>query len=296
MTGNGQKGRIYKGIGGFYFVKTQGGQMVQCKPRGIFRKLGQKPLPGDEVVLQSEAETQFISQILPRTNALVRPPVANVSQLIVVVSTTQPKPSFLVIDKLCASAFSIGARPVLVFTKQDIESPDFLLKAYKNSGIKTVLASTKTGQGLAQVEVLFKGNLSVFCGNSGVGKSTLLNAIAPQLKRQVAPISQKLGRGKHTTREVEIFELGEGLVADTPGFASFDADSGGEILPQNLQLYFPEIEAVIGQCKFSGCAHVADAGCAVIKAVQEGKIAQSRHQSYVAMYALAKKAEAKGDK
>ena len=284
-------GKIYKGIGGFYYVKTEDSRMVECKPRGIFRKQGQKPLAGDDVLLQQEAGTDYISEILPRRNALVRPPVANVNQLFIVASTTEPVPSFLVIDKLAASALAMEAQPVLVITKSDLESPHVLVEAYKTSGIATIVAGAGQNQGLAEVEALLKGKLNVFCGNSGVGKSTLLNAIAPALGREVGEISQKLGRGRHTTREVEIFEIGGGLVADTPGFASFDVQSAGAILPENMQLYFPEIKARIGRCKFSGCAHVADAGCAVLQAVMAGEISPSRHQSYVVLYNEAKQAE-----
>lgn len=285
------QGVIYKGIGGFYYVKTRDGRMLECKPRGIFRKRGQKPLPGDVVTVQPEAGAETITEILPRKNALVRPPVANVDQLFIVASTTQPVPSFLVIDKLAASAYDMEAEPVLVVTKPDLQSPDELVAAYAKSGIHTVVACAATGQGLGEICALLNGKLNVFCGNSGVGKSTLLNALAPRLSREVGDISQKLGRGRHTTREVEIFEVGGGLVADTPGFASFDVQSAGAILPENMQLCFPEIKARIGQCKFSGCAHVADAGCAVLKAVEAGEITPSRHQSYVTLYNEAKQAE-----
>ncbi len=300
----GIKGRIYKGVGGFYDVKTDNGELIQCKPRGIFRNRGIKPLAGDLVVLQQEAGTMFISEILPRKNALVRPPIANVDRLFIVASTALPQPSLLVLDKLMAYAINSEVQPVLVVSKPDLANPDELVQAYKTSGIDVIVAAAQQQdaphhtEGLQAIRELLASKLSVFCGNTGVGKSTLLNAIAPQITREVGDVSQKLGRGRHTTREVEIFEVEGGLLADTPGFASFDlqqaARSGsGAILADNLQLCFPEIKQLIGCCKFSGCTHISEVGCAVREALQQGHIAKGRYASYVTLYQEAKQTQNK---
>lgn len=285
------EGIIYKGIGGFYYVMADEGQVLECRARGVLRKRGQKPVAGDRVCLGSEADTEYIDAIMPRKNLFIRPPVANVDRFFVVASTTEPAPSFLVIDKLLAVALDQGADAVLVVSKPDLESPKSLQDAYRTSGIPVVVVCADAGEGLDELRPMLKDRLSVFCGNSGVGKSTLLNALAPNVEREVGEISKKLGRGRHTTREVELFEAAGGLVADTPGFASFDVQSAGEILADNLQLCFPEIKARIGQCKFSGCAHTAEKGCAVLDAVEKGEIAKSRWQSYKTLYEEARQAE-----
>ena len=282
---------IYKGIGGFYYVKTEQGNIVEVKPRGIFRNRGEKPLAGDKVRLAEEAGTIFIDEILPRKNVLVRPPVANVDRVMVVVSTVQPKPSFLVIDKLAAVAVDLEAYPVVLVTKTDLASPDTLLHAYQNAGFPVLAVDAATGEGFAALRALLQGKLSVFCGNSGVGKSTLLNALCPVAQRSTAEISKKLGRGRHTTREVEIFEVADGLVADTPGFASFDLQRTGNISAENMQFAFPEIAVKMPECKFSGCTHMAETGCAVRGAVQTGEIGEERYESYRTLYAQAKENE-----
>lgn len=285
------EGIIYKGIGGFYYVKTDDGRVQECRARGVLRKRGQKPVAGDRVRLESEAGTYYIDALMPRKNLFVRPPVANVDRFFVVASTTEPAPSFLVIDKLLAVALDQEADAVLVVSKPDLESPKSLQEAYHTSGIPVVVVCADAGEGLDELRPMLEGRLNVFCGNSGVGKSTLLNALAPNVEREVGEISKKLGRGRHTTREVELFEVAGGLVADTPGFASFDVQSAGEILADNLQLCFPEIKSRIGECKFSGCSHTVEKGCAVLDAVEKGEIAKSRWQSYKTLYEEARQAE-----
>lgn len=303
------EGVIYKGVGGFYTVKTAGGALVECRARGVLRSRGQKPVAGDRVLLGHEAGTDYIDALLPRKNLLVRPPVANVDRLFIVASTVRPVPSFLVIDRLAAAAIDQEVEPVLVVSKPDLAPAEPLEEAYKSSGIPVLVVCAVAGQGLEALRALLPGVFSVFCGNSGVGKSTLLNALLPGLCRQVGEISQKLGRGRHTTREVEVFEVdgaadgaaqsggvaaaagAAGLVADTPGFASLDPRAAGPILAANLQLCFPEIKERVGQCRFSGCSHVAEAGCAVREAVAQGLMARSRYDSYVTMYSEAKQAE-----
>ena len=276
-------GYIVKGIGGFYYVKTPDG-IVECKPRGIFRKQKITPVAGDEVTLETENGASVIAQIDPRKNVFVRPPVANLDVLFLVASTTQPTPSTLVLDKLSAIAVDKGVQPVIVCTKGDLAEAEFLRSAYEKSTLPFIRIDYSSGAGLDEVKQWISGRLCAFCGNSGVGKSTLLNALAPQLERQTGGISQKLGRGRHTTREVEIFEVCGGLLADTPGFASLDANKICRIPPEELQHAFPEFEPYFGQCRFTGCSHRSEKGCAVRAALEEGKLSDTRYQSYLTMY------------
>lgn len=272
---------ITKGIGGFYYVQTGHG-IVECRARGIFRKRGITPVAGDRVVLSADGAA--IEEILPRKNVFVRPPVANLDVLFVVASTTQPVPSTLVLDQLIAAAVYKGVRPVLVITKADLAAADQLAAAYEKSTIPVVLLRYDTGEGLEELRGHIRGNLCAFCGNSGVGKSTLLNALAPGLQRETGDISQKLGRGRHTTREAEIFEVCGGRIADTPGFASLEAQRLCRIPKEDLQHAFPEFAPYFGQCRFTGCSHRVEKGCAVRAALQAGEISQTRYASYLAMY------------
>ncbi len=276
-------GYITKGIGGFYYVKTPDG-IVECKARGIFRKQGITPVAGDEVTLATENGAAVIEQIAPRKNVFVRPPVANLDVLFLVASTTQPAPSTLVLDKLSAIAVDKGVQPVIVCTKCDLADTEFLRDAYAKSTLPFIEVDYSTNEGLEAVKEWIGGRLCAFCGNSGVGKSTLLNALLPELCRETAQISRKLGRGRHTTREVTIFEAFGGRIADTPGFASLEAGRAGYIPKEKLELAFPEFEPYIGQCQFVGCSHRSEKGCAVRAALEEGELSQSRYASYCAMY------------
>lgn len=208
-------GYITKGIGGFYYVKTSEG-IVECKPRGIFRKQKITPVAGDVVTLETENGAAVIAGIAPRRNVFVRPPMANLDVLFLVASTTQPTPSTLVLDKLSAIAVDKGVQPVIVCTKCDLAEAEFLRSAYEKSTLPFIRIDYATGEGLDDIKHWINGRLCAFCGNSGVGKSTLLNALLPDVERQTAAISQKLGRGRHTTREVTIFEAFGGRIADTP--------------------------------------------------------------------------------
>ena len=269
-----------KGIGGFYYVKTRD-QVVECKARGIFRKQKRSPVAGDQVTLAVENGAAVIAEIAPRKNVFVRPPVANLDVLFLVASTTQPSPSTLVLDKLSAIAVDKGVQPVIVCTKGDLAGADFLEKAYALSTLPFIRIDYATGEGLDQVKEWISGRLCAFCGNSGVGKSTLLNALLPEAGRETAAISQKLGRGRHTTREVTIFEA---WIADTPGFASLEAGRAGFIPKENLEQAFPEFGPYLGQCQFTGCSHRSEKGCAVRAALAEGKLSRTRYDSYCAMY------------
>ena len=276
-------GYIVKGIGGFYYVKTPDG-IVECKPRGIFRKQKITPVAGDEVTLETENGAAVIAQIAPRKNVFVRPPVANLDVLFLVASTTQPTPSTLVLDKLSAIAVDKGVQPVVVCTKSDLAEADFLANAYAKSTLPFIRIDYESGAGLDEVKQWINGRLCAFCGNSGVGKSTLLNALLPDAARETSAISQKLGRGRHTTREVTVFEAYGGRIADTPGFASLEAQKLCRIPKEDIQHTFPEFEPYFGQCRFTGCSHRAETDCAVRQAVEEGKISKTRYASYLAMY------------
>ena len=276
-------GYIVKGIGGFYYVKTPDG-IVECKPRGIFRKQKITPVAGDEVTLETENGASVIAQIAPRKNVFVRPPVANLDVLFLVASTTQPAPSTLVLDKLSAIAVDKGVQPVIVCTKGDLAEAEFLCSAYEKSTLPFIRIDYGSGAGLDEVKQWISGRLCAFCGNSGVGKSTLLNALLPDAARETSAISQKLGRGRHTTREVTIFEAFGGRIADTPGFASLEANRAGFIPKENLEHAFPEFGPYFGQCRFTGCSHRSETGCAVREAVEAGTISKTRYASYLAMY------------
>ena len=251
-------GYIVKGIGGFYYVKTPDG-IVECKPRGIFRKQKITPVAGDEVTLETENGASVIAQITPRKNVFVRPPVANLDVLFLVASTTQPAPSTLVLDKLSAIAVDKGVQPVIVCTKSDLAEAEFLRRAYEKSTLPFIRIDYSSGAGLDEVKQWISGRLCAFCGNSGVGKSTLLNALLPDAARETSAISQKLGRGRHTTREVTIFEAFGGRIADTPGFASLEANRAGFIPKENLEHAFPEFGPYLGQCQFTGCSQIGRA-------------------------------------
>ncbi|MDO4846769.1 MAG: ribosome small subunit-dependent GTPase A [Clostridiaceae bacterium] len=278
-------GIILKGIGGFYYVEAADA-VYECKARGVFRKDGMTPLAGDKVVITvNENAENTIDEIKDRKNYLLRPPVANIDNLIIVVSTVEPKPSTFVIDRLIAVAETKGIEPVIVISKSDLSSADELYSIYTLAGFKTVVISNKTCEGVDEVKTLLEGKISAFTGNSGVGKTSLLNNIDPSLSQQTSEISKKLGRGRHTTRQAELFKACGGYIIDTPGFSSFELDKTNLIMKEDLADCFREFAPYVDNCKFtSSCTHTCDKGCAVIAAVEEGKISRSRHNSYVKFY------------
>lgn len=278
------KGTIIKGIGGFYYVEAAG-EIYECKARGAFRKARIIPLVGDSVEISVEANGKnSIDVIGERRNFFNRPPIANVDKLVIVSSTCDPKPNLLIIDRLTAVAYHKGVQPIIIFTKDDLDSSDSYIEIYKSSGIPNFSVSNKTGEGVDEIKALLNGSISVFTGNSGVGKSSLLNCIAPEFSLETGEISQKLGRGRHTTRHVELFKVGNGYIADTPGFSSLDFETNDIIMKDELADCFPEFSDCLGKCKFTSCAHVNDKGCAVLEKLKEGKINPSRHESYVTLY------------
>ncbi len=279
------EGLVRKGIGGFYTVETPEG-IYTCTARGKFRKARISPYAGDRVrILGEEDGTGALEEILPRKNFLVRPPIANIDQLFIVTSLRDPSPDPLILDKTIAAAELEQIAPVLVLTKTDLDDASSLQEIYSVAGIPCFAVSSVTGEGVDQVGALLEGRISAFTGNSGVGKSTLLNALFPDLQLKTGEISQKLGRGRHTTREVELYKLeGGGYVADTPGFSTFDIERYRMTDKEKLAFGFREFAPYLGACQFSSCSHTCEKGCAVLQAVEEGKIPRSRHESYCAMY------------
>ena len=273
-----------KSIGGFYYVRS-GEKEYECKARGSFRKRGSSPVVGDRVMITVPEDGYCaIEQILPRRNQLKRPALANIDALVIVCSTVDPQPNYTVIDKMTAAAVNHQMEPVIVVSKNDLKNGDELAEVYRQSGIRVYQCSPDSREETDALLSFLRGKVSAFTGNSGVGKSTLLNRLFPQLELQTGDISEKLGRGRHTTRVVELFELGGCLVADTPGFSTVDLQRYEMIDKEQLQYCFPEFEQYLGQCQFTSCAHTCEKGCAVLAALEEGKIAPSRHRSYVQMY------------
>ena len=273
-----------KSIGGFYYVRCEDKE-YECKARGSFRKKGSSPVAGDRVEISVPDEGYCaIERILPRKNKLKRPALANIDALVIVCSTVDPQPNYTVIDKMTAAAVNNGMAPVLAVSKNDIKNGDEVCEIYRKSQIKVFQCSPEDKTGVDALREYLKGKVSAFTGNSGVGKSTLLNLLFPSLELATGQISEKLGRGRHTTRVVELFELDGCYVADTPGFSTVDLQRYEMIDKEQLQYCFPEFEKYLGQCQFTSCAHTCEKGCKILEAVQNGEIAESRHKSYVQMY------------
>lgn len=284
------KGIIVKALSGFYYVKTDEKTIVECKARGVFRKKEFAPLVGDNVEISITDENRgVIEKITPRLNSLIRPPVANIDRLFIVVSTVSPSPNFFVIDKMTVLAEENKIEPIIVINKSDLSDPTELLETYQKCGFKTFVVSAKSNEGVEQLFPFFKDKLSVFCGNSGVGKSSLLNAIDDRFEISTAEISEKLGRGRHTTRHVELYNAHGGLIADTPGFSSIDMERTAIIKKDRLQYCFSEFSPFLGECKFTSCSHTKEKGCAVLEAVENSVIPLSRIESYRRLYEEASK-------
>ena len=278
------RGRIIKAIGGFYYVEAAG-TVYECRARGVFRKKNMSPLVGDLVTaVVLEDGTGTVSEITPRKNQLVRPPIANLDQLILVVSICDPAPSTLVIDKMIAAAEDQGIEPVLVVSKTDLQVAGWLRAIYEKAGIPFYAVSSVTGEGVEAVRPLLQGKITAFTGNTGAGKSSLLNCIDPAFGLATGEISQKLGRGRHTTRHVELLPVEGGYVADTPGFSFIQIERYNMVKKEDLQFCFREFAPYLQSCRFVSCSHVKEKGCAVLEAVEKGQISPSRHESYVAMY------------
>ena len=277
-------GRIIRSISGFYDVQTSAG-MVNCRARGILRKDGQSPLTGDMVEITVERGKGMVERILPRRNRFVRPAVANLDVLVVFAANVNPVTEPFLIDRVAAIAGDQEVPVVLCINKCDLDPALDLKKIYTNAGFRVVCASAETGEGVEELRQLLRGKLAAFTGNSGVGKSSMLNRLCPELELPVGEVSEKLGRGRHTTRHVELYMLEEGTyVADTPGFSSFDTDQMDVILKENLQYAFPDFGPYVGQCQFHDCSHRKEPGCAVTEAVAEGRLEKTRYDSYLRLY------------
>lgn len=278
-------GIIIKGISGFYYVEAADGIIYECKARGVFRKEKITPLAGDKVEISvDENNKNSIDKIYERRNMFKRPPIANVDKLVIVSSVCDPRPNLLIIDRLTAVAVYKNVEPIIVFTKNDLQSADEYIEIYKNAGFKTFAVSNETGEGIGEVKAVIENGVCVFTGNSGVGKSSLINRMYPHLSLETGEISKKLGRGRHTTRHVELFKTECGYIADTPGFSSLDFETNDLIKKDELASCFPDFSDYTDQCKFSTCAHINDKGCRLVEAVNDGVVAPSRHESYVTMY------------
>ncbi|MBR2952931.1 MAG: ribosome small subunit-dependent GTPase A [Clostridia bacterium] len=280
------KGIITKGIGGFYYVEVANAT-YECKARGIFRKNKITPLVGDtvDITVNDNAENT-IDLICDRKNSLNRPPVSNIDNLIIVVSTVEPKPNFFVIDKLIATAEYKNIEPYIVISKTDLSSYEEIFNVYKNSGI--IVIALDDNDSLHKIKSIMSGKISAFTGNSGVGKTTLLNKLDNTLNLSTGAISDKLGRGRHTTRQAQLFNVCGGYVIDTPGFSSFEFEKTEIIKKDDLPYCFREFREYLGTCKFTSCAHVNDKGCTICEAVKNGEISEVRHNNYIQMYNQAK--------
>jgi len=279
-----QTGRILRSISGFYDVQTASG-IVTCKARGILRKEGISPLTGDMAEITVEHGKGMIEGILPRKNSFVRPAVANIDALIVFAANVNPVTEPFLIDRVAAIAGDQEVPVVLCINKCDLDPAVDLSRIYTNAGFPVICASAETGEGVDELRALIQGKLTAFTGNSGVGKSSMLNRLCPELALPTGEVSEKLGRGRHTTRHVELYRLdADTYVADTPGFSSFDTDQMDVILKENLQYAFPDFGEYIGKCQFHDCSHRAEPGCAVTQALAAGEIEKTRYESYLRLY------------
>ena len=287
------EGRIRKALSGFYYVDT-GSEVLTCRARGKFRKEGISPLVGDRVEVRELGNGEgFVEAILPRKNAFSRPAVANIDQLVVIASGAIPKTDPFLIDRVAAIAALKGCSVMVLLNKCDLDCADALYAVYAAAGFPTLRVSAETGEGIEELKPLIAGKLSAFTGNSGVGKSSILNALDPAFQLQVGDVSQALGRGRHTTRHVELYSLGDDtFVMDTPGFSSFDTDEMDVILKENLQYAFADFGEYLGKCRFDDCTHRREPGCAVREACEEGKIEKTRYESYLKLYEKASQVKA----
>lgn len=277
-------GRIIRSISGFYDVQTEAG-LVTCRARGALRRGNASPLTGDLVEISVEKGRGMVETILPRKNSFVRPAVANVDALVVFAANVNPITEPFLIDRVAAIAGNQNVEVILCINKTDLDPAEELRRIYEHAGFSVIATSAETGEGVDALRGMLEGKLTAFTGNSGVGKSSILNRLCPELNLATGEVSEKLGRGRHTTRHVELYKMGENtFAADTPGFSSFDTDMMDIILKENLQYAFPDFGRYIGSCQFADCSHRKEPGCAVRKALDSGEIEPTRYDSYLRLY------------
>ncbi|MFR5633263.1 MAG: ribosome small subunit-dependent GTPase A [Monoglobales bacterium] len=282
-------GKIIKGIAGFYYVHDRQSRVYECKAKGIFRNRGIKPVVGDDVkftVLDEESKEGSIDEILPRKNVLIRPASANVDQALVVFAVTQPEPNFNLLDRFLIMMEAQEIPVTICFNKTDLDGEgkqEEFRNIYESAGYQVLLASTRSQSGLDEIHSFLQGKTTILAGPSGVGKSSLTNLLQPEAEMETGSISQKIQRGKHTTRHAELFCVeGDTYLMDTPGFSSMYLE---EIEPEKLKYYFPEFEAFESECRFlADCVHVGEPVCGVKAALERGEIARSRYDNYVLLY------------
>lgn len=288
MSEQKREGTILKALSGFYYVQC-GEELITTRARGKFRYKKITPLVGDRVAITLQEDgSGSLDEILPRRNFFQRPAVANIDQMVIIASGAIPVTDPFLVDRITALAESKGCEPIICINKWDLVQAEELFDIYTAAGFHTIKVSAETGLGIQELRGLLAGKVSAFTGNSGVGKSSILNALEPDFGIATGEISEKLGRGRHTTRHVELFPVSGGLIADTPGFSAFDTDKGEIREKEVLQHTFREFKPYLDQCRFIGCAHVKEKGCAVLAALKAGDIQPSRHRSYVRLYELAK--------
>lgn len=285
---NEQQGLLLEGIGGFYYVEAAD-TVYECKARGSLRRERITPVAGDRVAITVPDEGYgVLERVLPRRNVMVRPPVANLDCLAICVSVAQPRPNLLLLDKMIALAEDLSIEPLVVVTKTDLSAPPFPEQVYRDAGFTVFSVNTADPETAKPLRDFLRGKITAFTGNSGVGKSSLLNLLDPTLQRETGDISEKLGRGRHTTRSTVLIPLaGGGYLADTAGFSSLDTERMVTVDKERLFDCFREFAPYFGECRFTGCSHVHEPQCAVRQAVEDGKIAPSRYDSYTVMYAEA---------
>jgi len=277
-------GRIVRSLSGFYDVQTPDG-VITCRGRGTLRRGSEIPLTGDMVEISVQQGKGMVEKLLPRRNRFIRPAVANVDALVVFAANVNPVTEPFLIDRVAAIAGDQGVAVYICINKCDLDPAVDLVKIYRNAGFRVVQASAQTGEGVQELRELLQGKLTAFTGNTGVGKSSMLNRLCPELELTTGEVSEKLGRGRHTTRHVQLYSLDESTyVADTPGFSSFDTDQMDVLLKENLQYAFADFAPYLGKCQFHDCSHRAEPGCAVRAAVEQLEVEKTRYDSYLRLY------------